>query len=86
MRFLFPWLAFAALFILLPTIAVAGPLTDLVEAVAPGLTAMGWWGELVTSVVAVAALVAAALPQGTNGPLRRLLDWIALNVGNAENR
>lgn len=44
------------------------------------------WGPI---VITAAAAAAAALPQPESQPwvtLRKLLDWAALNVGNAKNK
>lgn len=85
-----PVLAFASIMlalILVPSVALAGPIEDLINAVSPGLTGVAWWGELVAAVVAGASLFAAATPKGEPGGmwdmLRRVVNWCAANVGNA---
>jgi len=76
--------------ILAPIAAAAGPVEDLLESVAPGLTGFAWWGELVAAIVAAASLFAAATPKGDSAnPVwsraRAIVNWLAANVGNARN-
>ena len=75
--------------VLFPSVAFAGPIEDLLNAVVPGLTGMAWWAELVAAVVAGASLFAAATPKGEPGglwdKLRGVVNWLASNVGNARN-
>ncbi len=45
--------------------------------------------EILTAVVTIAAALVAALPQGKTGGaldrVRTVVNWLALNVGNAKN-
>jgi len=82
---------FIPLFVLtlcLPVVAFAGPLDDLVGDVT-GLGDAAWWAQLVALGTTLSALITAILPVGTPGDkwskIRRVLNYIAANWGNAKN-
>jgi hypothetical protein len=80
-------LPFGILFI--ATSIFAGPLDDMVGEVTGG-DQLAWWVQLVALGTAVCSLAVAALPKGLPGDkwekIRRVLNYIAMNWGNARNR
>lgn len=88
MRKHYPLLLLASL-LLVATSAGAGPLDDLVGEVS-GLDQFVWWAQLVALGSAVCALATAMLPTGLPGTrmdkVRRILNYVACNWGNARNR
>lgn len=58
--------------------------------VAPtGMTGFELWSAIATAVISCAAVIAALFPQGKEGSVwfyvRKIIDMLALNFGNAKN-
>lgn len=49
---------------------------------------LDYWYGVLAKVIATAAIIAAAIPRPTSGPLLvvfQIVDWLAVNFGNAKN-